>query len=196
MDTIILSITATIISIVSIFITLKNDKRQIRINKLEELLEINLYLLYHYDILNEIFELQTIIRNPHLLKKDSNISSMVEEENKLISSFIENTGKDTLTNKIIRLEVLSRSYLPNNNLKFRVISLGEMYSNLLLATIFKDYEGTKNNYSSYPKLIDLFNYVEKIENDIISEMKLGYKTITSEKVELYRLKLKKDLKIS
>lgn len=191
---IILPITALLISVFSLIISSKNNKRQIRVNKLEELLEINLFLLYHYEVLLEIYKIQCEIRKPNN-KNGIEIMNLQKIEDELIHGFFEIVGRNTFTNKLIRLEVLSRSYLPSTDAKLKILYLADLYLNLSSTTLFKDYEKTKVKYESYPDLDKIFEYVEDVENEIILQMKLGYKILSKKEFENYKNRFKKDLNI-
>ena len=193
---IVLPIAAVIISVLSLILTLRNNRRQIRIAKLEELLEINLFLLYHYEVLLDIFNIQTEIRQPTQKRTGMEAMALQEEENQQIKAFFEMVGQNTYILKLMRLEVLTRSYLPNTKVKFQILSLADMYSHLSLASLYKQYDDTKTAFEKYPEVDVLFEYSEKIEIGIIKEMKLGYRSMKANEIEKYRGKLKSDLEIS
>jgi hypothetical protein len=192
---IVLPIAAFIISVLSLILTLRNNKRQIRIAKLEELLEINLFLLYHYEVLLDIFEIQNKIRQPTQERTGMETMSLQENENQQIQAFFETVGQNIYLHKLMRLEVLARSFLPNIEVKYQILSLADMYTHLSLATLYKDYDNTKMAFEKYPEVTKLFEYSEVIEIEIIKEMNLGYGSLKAEDIEQYRGKLKTDLKI-
>lgn len=177
------SSTAIIVSIATIIITKRNLKKQLRLSKLEEILEILHYLNGYY---NSIFKVFTgIEKSLKSLKLSDEITEEMQDSIKYREGLINNVSRETIINKISRLKVLSNAYLKNssdiNGLKVRIHTIGDLFYNMY---IYCYSNGDPNIIRANENIIiptsnQMFNYIKKIENDIIIEMNLGYKKYSS-----------------
>lgn len=192
-----ISIGALTLSITTIIITRRNLKKQLRLIKLEEILEILHYLSgYYHSQLNMFNRLETKLL---LLKEKKESPIFTIEYKKYRDGFLEGIDREKITNKISRLKILSNAYLSNttrNNLKIRIHTLSDIYYKMYL---FIYSEGTyveKQDDAIIPNAEEMRHFIDNIENDVIMEMKLGYKAINEKKQEkYYQTQFKKDIKI-
>ena len=176
---------ALFISIASLYIATKNAKRQIRVSKLEELIENISFLSGYYPglfwLLNDLKE------------KKRNFKDIEEETRK----FFDNVGKDNLQTKVFRARVLANSYLPNGELKARIMSMSVFLNTVYQTLQQNDYFYFNNAFpEGIPKIKDVMNVVETIEKGLIKEMNLGYRDINTTFLnKFYRTTFKKELKL-
>lgn len=175
-----LSIIAILISVISAIIAWRNTQKQIRVNKLEEIVSI----LYNFHrIYKRMFWLLVD------LDKDldpKNLESLNYDLNEEIKVFFESAKEYLQKDSFNRLRILANAYLPNNNLKFRLMAVGGLYSDLFLAletrsnyNIIEKYEG------KIPKPGAVSNFILIIEKDLIKEMKLGFDGMTISSYKKY-----------
>lgn len=186
---------AIMISIISLIKTNRNTRRQVRIGKLEEIIECLQFFIIHYRQLMRIHKQQCAFKfaEPHYTKDE--VNGMFEEYKLLVNEFKEEVNMDKFQEKTARLRVLANSYLPDSELKLKIVSLVTLITNLINCTIYQNFASSREIYPIYPKGLDFMQYIQNVENEILKEMNLGYKGITLEKVEAYKDKFKKDLKI-
>lgn len=173
--TIIISVIAIIISIISYYDAAKRDRRQLRVNKIEEMIEIVLLILGNYAEFDDLFNLQQRIRSiSNIEELENEKNALIEKEKKYINALKTISDDIKLREKIIRLNVLASSYLPNNDLKYRVKCLVGLISNIYEATVNLNYEITKRNFKTYPRAWTLMDFIEKLVLDLSKEMHFGY----------------------
>lgn len=184
---------AIILSILSIIITRKNVKKQLRLNKLEEILEILYFIKGYYSTLFILFidtesYAQSKLNNTKLPDYPKDLSERKER-------FIENVSRETIINKISRLNILSNTYLPNKkNLKLRIHSISNTYYYMCLYIFTNGETPINEEYSLIPKRGQIEKFLNKIESDILIEMNLGYRSIDKrEQKEYLKTKFLKDL---
>ena len=173
--TITISLIAIIISIFSYYDAAKRDRRQLRVNKIEEMIEIVLVIMGNYATFDDLFCLQQRIRaisNIDELEIEKN--ALIEKEKKYINALKTISDDINLREKVIRLNVLASSYLPNNDLKYRVKCLVGLISNIYEATVNLNYAITTKNFKTYPRAWTLMDFIEKLILDLSKEMNLGY----------------------
>lgn len=192
------SITAIIVSITTIYITRRNLKKQLRLGKLEEILEILNYLNGYYNSVFKVFI--GIEQSLEALKNSGDVTDELKDSIKYREELINNISREIIVSKISRLKVLSNAYLKNssqvNGLKVRIHTISDLYYNMYIycytngnPSIMK-----KNDDVIIPKPNEMRNYIKKIENDIIVEMNLGYKSIAEDAIDKYFLtQFKKDI---
>jgi hypothetical protein len=193
----VLSLTIAFIAIVISLISYVNDNkknlRELRLSKLEELIELNIYFLTYYESLFDISE----IRNKVIFSGEISLQSIFLEDiegDKAAKSLIEIIGINNFVNKLSRFNVLANSYLPNGELKLKCLSLVELNANLFKYAIFKDYK-VRQTHPKFPLKKVYFNYIEEVEKDLITEMKLGYKSFKDSEREKYYPTFKKEMNI-
>lgn len=168
-----LSIVAILISVISATIAWKNTQKQIRVNKLEEIVSIlyNLHRMY-----NRMFWLLVDLQKELDPKNQNDPEYNLNEE---IKVFFENAKEYIPKDSFNRLRVLANAYLPNNNLKFRLMAIGNLYSELFMALETKsDYKIVEKYQGKIPKPGSISNFILLIEKDIIKEMNLGFDGMT------------------
>jgi hypothetical protein len=168
-----LSIVAILISVISATIAWKNTQKQIRVNKLEEIVTIlyNLHRMY-----NRMFWLLVD------LQKDldpQNQKDLEYDWNIEVKVFFESAREYIPKDSFNRLRILANAYLPNNNLKFRLMAIAGLYSQLFMALETKsDYIIIEKYQGKIPKPKAISEFILLIEKDIIKEMNLGFDGMT------------------
>jgi hypothetical protein len=168
-----LPIVAILISVISATIAWKNTQKQIRVNKLEEIVTIlyNLHRMY-----NRMFLLLID------LQKDldpQNQKDLEYDWNMEVKVFFESAREYIPKDSFNRLRILANAYLPNNNLKFRLMAIAGLYSQLFMALETKsDYIIIEKYQSKIPKPKAISEFILLIEKDIIKDMNLGFDGMT------------------
>jgi hypothetical protein len=171
--TISISLVAIIISIISFFKTASSDRRQIRINKIEEMVEIVILIMGDYHIFDDLFLLQQVIS----ITEDSIEKAVLQEKEKRYIETLKNISDEIkLREKLIRLNVLANSYIPNGELKNRIRFFVSIISTIYEATVNQNYSQTKSIFRTYPRAWDLLKFVEKLQLQLGVEMQLGYES--------------------
>lgn len=171
--TITISTIAIIISIISFYNTAARDRRQIRINKIEEMVEIVILIIGNYASFDDLFFLQQKIK---YTEETSEKNVLLKKEKKHIAAVTLISNQIKLREKLTRLNVLANSYLPNSELKNRVRFLVSLISSIYETTVNQNYELTKSIFKTYPRAWTLLPFVEKLQLELSAEMKLGYES--------------------
>jgi hypothetical protein len=173
-----LSIIAILISVISATIAWKNTQKQIRVNKLEEIVSI----LYNFNrMYNRMFWLLVDLQK----KLDpKNHNSLEYDLDKEIKVFFESAKEYIPKDNFNRLRILANAYLPNNNLKFRLMAIVGFYSELFMALETRsDYNIIEKYQGEIPKPGAVNNFILLLEKDLIKEMNLGFDGMT---ISLYK----------
>ncbi|KIA82422.1 hypothetical protein [Flavobacterium sp. AED] len=173
-----LSIIAILISVISATIAWKNTQKQIRENKLEEIVSI----LYNFHrMYNRMFWLLIDLQKELDPKNHDSLGYDWDEEKKV---FFESTKEYIPKDNFNRLRILANAYLPNNNVKFRLMAIGGLYSELFMALETRsDYNIIEKYEGKIPKPGAVSNFILLIEKDLIKEMNLGFDGMT---ISLYK----------
>jgi hypothetical protein len=115
---------------------------------------------------------------------------------KSVQRFLQNISMEKFQEKTARMSVLSNCYLPDNEVKFKSLSVVTLITNLVNCTILGTFESSVNLFPKYPKPLDFILYIDELEADILKEMKLGYKGTRIKTLHEYNVKFMADLKIS
>jgi len=187
-----ISICALVTSVFAIYYTRRDVNKQLRISKLEEILEILALIDGYYLSLFNLFHDAREIRET--LEKGQQITSELEKKILFQNRFIEIVKEEMLMEKATRLRTLSDAYLPNsNNLKIKINTISMIYYNMHLYILRKNLPDIKE-LSMIPKPIEMRKFIQKIESLIIKEMRLGYETFTKEDhMEYFHNQFKKDI---
>ena len=192
---IILPAFAILISVISLVISNRNTRRQVRIGKLEEIIECLQVFLINYKYLYDLHRNQLSFKNvSDNISKDEYLK-LIENYREYVKAFKTEVEMEKFQDKTIRLRVLANSYLPDKKLKLKILSLVTLVANLVNCTIFEDFETAKTVFEKYPNPLIFLKYIDKIEQEIILEMKLGYKGSKLSKLEAYKNEFIRDLKI-
>lgn len=183
-----LPLLAIAISIITIIMTRKNLKKQLRLSKLEEIYEIIDYFLGYYTYL---FWLVNDVEAAEEKKKTGKKLEEYEIElPKKIEEFINLTGKETVSNKLSRLYVLTNAYLPNNkigNLKIKILVFGNLINTMFFTISTKDMSKKNRSYKEgIPKPKKMIEFLESIERELIKEMQLGFDSASTESFLKYQ----------
>ncbi len=195
---IVLPIVAIVISLATIFINKKNIKKQIRVSKIEEILEIiNSLSQYYVPLLIFVNDKKSIEEKNN--KKEKLVGYQLEHDEK-VKRFLKTIDKEALQKRMNRLYVLANAYLSstsNNNLKARILTLSQLYGLLFQTIVNNDLFFIDQHYKSgLPRRAKFGKFIMQIENDLIREMKLGHTSLSNEDFNSYRNKnFKKELGI-
>jgi hypothetical protein len=184
---------AICISVISTIVAWKNTQKQIRVNRIEEIIlvlqTLNGIYIQLFWLLNDLKKLN--IENTYEL---SEWETRVE---KLFGKLKENVSNDGFK----RLRVLVNAYLPNkrgSSIKIKLLAISALYYDYFVAIENKDFTIITNKYSpeEIPKPKIMSKYLNALENDLIKEMKLGFEGLNFNLLKKYRSeKFLKDLEI-
>ncbi|MGX7667971.1 hypothetical protein [Flavobacterium pedocola] len=182
-----LPIIAILISIFSIYMGTKNNRRQIRIGKLEEISEGLLYISQHYMrlwmLLNDLKDINNKRKNN---EETEDLEKRFEEDLEHLKKLI---NKDKIQQVGTRIEVLTNAYLPNGVLKNKILTFNHLMNILFSSVLSENYIYVVER--DYPKGIPhpkkMVEFLMSVENEIIKEMNLGYSSLKYEDLKKYRL---------
>jgi len=171
-----ISIVAIVISIIAYLQNSRIEKRQLRIEKLEEMLEITHTLKGNY----EYFDDTNFFKNELL---SDNKKNDVEKDKyiKQIKELIKISENIDLQNKLTRLFVLNNSYLPKKELKEKIAVFITIYTSIARNTISEPFQKIKLPFNEFPKRWEFSDFTQEIQNELIEEMDLGYKNSIDDK---------------
>lgn len=193
---ILLPIIAIIISILSMYVARKNIKRQIRIGKLEEILENILYVSNFYIRLRlYVFDLKEIHEKE---KNGENVDIDRKEFKNDVEQFLNAIDKNKVQQIGARTAVLTNAYLPNGELKNKILIFNQLIGLLFFSVFSQDYYNLKIHYpSDIPRRKKMGEFLISIENELIKEMKLGYSSFNKSSLDKYREDVfKKEMEIN
>jgi len=183
---------AVTISIIALIISQKNTQKQIRVNKLEEILEITSTLESYYSTL---FLLTSDLMKLELSEdKKENVPKYIDLNGR-IESFFTHVSNDKLQSQFSRLYVLSHAYLPNNNsVKLKILAYSHLFDAIILSLLHKDVCFLNTDFSEgIPKPKKLSLFAGSIQTDIIEEMNLGFDRLPdAHLIEYFKEDFKKD----
>ncbi|CAM3340307.1 hypothetical protein [Aequorivita lipolytica] len=169
------SFAAIVISILSFFQNRNLNKRQLRIEKLEEMLEI-IHILYgNYQYFANAYLFKQRVLNEDV-KDDIKEKYIIQ-----IKELLEITNEITLRNKLARLFVLNNSYLPKALLKDKIGVFITVYTSIAENTITQSDKLHYLSFKSFPQSWEFSDFTRELQNEIIEEMKLGYKNNIEDK---------------
>jgi hypothetical protein len=192
---ILLPAAAIIISVISLVKSNRNTRRQIRIGKIEEMIECLRMFIGNYYLLHLIYQRQYLYKNAPRNADKNQIEHLKYDYLQAVEIFNKNVNIEAFREKNPRLVMLANSYLQNTELKKRIISVGGLVTSLIECTIFDNYEGTKQIFPKYPAPLDFLKYIEDLETLLVKEMKLGYKALIHVDLMTYQTKFRQDLNI-
>lgn len=159
-----IALAAVIVAIVAIYFGNRNNKRQIRVLKLEELFSVIQLLSNYYRKLNELELKIEELRNPEYQELQT-LSQYYEIRDKAIPA----EERDKIYNHLSRLEVLAQCYT-KRKLKKKILS----YESMMYAII----DLTFNGGSMYQELNWENDFPDYEEFDkIVKELKEGIRSI-------------------
>ncbi len=165
----IISIIAIVISIIAYLENSRIEKRQLRIEKLEEMLEITHILMGNY----QYFEDTNFFKNDIFSETKDNAEK--EKYNQQIKGLSKISESIDLQNKLTRLFVLNNSYLPKKELKEKIGIFIAVYTSIAENTLSNPNKIIELPFNDFPKRWDFLDFTQEIQNELIGEMDLGYK---------------------
>ncbi|WP_040280843.1 hypothetical protein [Psychroserpens damuponensis] len=185
----IISIIAIVISVIAYIQNTRIEKRQLRIEKLEEMLEITHILMGNY----QYFEDTNFFKN--IMLSETKDSTEIEKYNRQVKSLIQISENIDLQNKLTRLFVLNNSYLPKKELKEKIGVFIAVYTSIAENTMINPKNIIDNlPFNDFPKRWDFLEFTREIQNELIVEMDLGYKDSIDNK-NTYEKKFKERYKL-
>lgn len=158
---------ALILSALAYIQNYKFDKRQLRIGKLEEMLEISHILLGCYQYFQDTAYFKESLLNGKTDEKEK--YDQYVETLKKISHEID------LRKKLTRLFVLNSSYLPKNELNEKIGVFIALYTSIAETTTGVPNKLIKLPFNDFPKPFQFMEFTQEIQNGLIEEMGLGFK---------------------
>ncbi|PAM94685.1 hypothetical protein B4N84_11975 [Flavobacterium sp. IR1] len=169
------SLIAIGISIIAYHQNLKGQKRELRIGKIEEMLEITHLLNANYQYFEDTQNFKNNFLSGHLesIKKEKYLEQ--------VEYLHEISNEMDLKNKLSRLYVLSNSYLPKKKLKAKIGVFITVYAAIAENTLSQPTNKIDQVFNEFPRIWEFLEFIEEIQNELIEEMSLGYKNNISEK---------------
>jgi hypothetical protein len=167
--TVAVSSIAIVISIFAYFQNSKIQRRQLRIEKLEEMLEITHILDGNYQYFEDTFFFKEQFLNGKVENSDK------EKYQHQVEALVKISEEIDLSKKLARLYVLNNSYLPRNKLKEKTGVFITVYTCLAENTVLHPNKRINLPFSNFPKKWEFLDFTNEIQNEIIEEMNLGYK---------------------
>jgi len=184
---ILLPIIALIVSVITIYIGKKNNRRQLRIGKLEEILESILFLSNYY---SQLWILAKYLKKIEV-KAEENLSTkdLEKQFKERLEEFLKFLERDKVQQITSRISVLANAYLPNGKLKNRIMTFNHLSGALFGGIIHRDYKNIIDYYYPHgiPRPKKMGELLILIEKDLIKQMKLGYSSLNNKEFEKYRL---------
>ena len=184
-----ISIIAIVISVIAYLENSRIEKRQLRIEKLEEMLEITHILMGNY----QYFDDTNFFKN--IIFSETKDNTEIEKYNRQVKSLQQISESIELQNKLTRLFVLNNSYLPKKELKEKIGVFIAVYTSIAENTMINPNSIVKLPFNDFPKRWDFLEFTQEIQNELIEEMDLGYKNSIDNKItydkkfkERYKLK--------
>ena len=165
----IISIIAIVISVLAYLENSRIEKRQLRIEKIEEMLEITHILIGNY----QYFEDTNFFKND--MFSGTKDSTEKEKYNRQIIGLSQISESIDLQNKLTRLYVLNNSYLPKKELKEKIGIFIAVYTSIAENTLSNPNKIVELPFNDFPKRWDFLDFTQEIQNELIEEMDLGYK---------------------
>ncbi len=165
----IISIVAIVISVIAYLQNSRIEKRQLRIEKLEEMLEITHILMGNY----QYFEDTNFFKNGILIETKNDAEKA--KYKRQVEALIKISDRIDLQNKLTRLFVLNNSYLPKKELKDKIGIFIAVYTSIAENTMTNSTKIVELPFNDFPKRWDFLDFTQEIQNELIEEMDLGYK---------------------
>ena len=165
-----ISLVAILISTLTFYQNLKNHKRQLRISKIEEILEITHLLKGNYTL----FEDTQFFKNRLLKAENLDVSEKAKYKAQ-VALLIKISEEINLSSKLPRLYILNNSYMPKKVLKDKISVLVALYTSIAESTMSYSYEYKDLPFNRFPKRWEFSEFITEIQNELIEEMNLGYK---------------------
>ena len=189
------SIGALVISVIAIRYAVAGTNKQILTGKYEEIYSSILNLFYHYPSLKFLYHQ---FKNSHDKKSDPR-QRKVDEINFLenLKLFKDQVDIDQLNNTTARLKVLTSSYIGDKNLKIKILAYNDLFEKIIQVSIKRQMFLQEMFYKEgFPEEMELHNYVEKLEEEIVEKMDYGNTFISKEEIRNYREEtFKKEIKL-
>ena len=170
-----ISLAAILISALTFYQNLKNHKRQLRISKIEEILEITHLLNGNY----KYFEDTQFFKNRLLMTENLDVLEKAKYKAQ-VDLLIKISEEINLSSKLPRLYILNNSYMPKKELKDKISVLIALYTSIAESTMTHSYENIDLPFVVFPKRWDFSEFIIEIQNELIKEMNLGYKNNISQ----------------
>lgn len=164
-----------------------HNRRQIKIAKLEEILETISKLIVLYEPLRNGYEVvQAQYNEDDLLAQllASASQAVVNERANIISLA---GSKEILYNQLSRLEILNDGYINSKSVKVKVATILELFSVFSL-TIFGELRNGNDRDLLVPNHDEFLHFIQGLKNNILAEMKLNAELVTPTEIKKYKEK--------
>lgn len=162
----------------------ENNRQQILVGKLEEIYELTTELQYYYMALKFLFD---SLEEAHNLKYPATQrSELLEVYRKRREEFKVRNNTDEFYTKTSRLKVLSNAYL-NGELKEKFLSYNDLLEKLLVVVLQEQIFLKSMFYKEgFPENLTLHSYLESLQEELISLINLGGKSLKVDDIAKYR----------
>jgi hypothetical protein len=163
------AIGALLISTLAIIRATQDNRKQIIVGKIEEIYELIVYLIVEYKRLYEL----SILLEECGDENDKNYTEAFSNYKIELKKLKEDIDLNDLFNKIIRLNVLSNSYL-NKDLKLEVLAVGGLFECLIATLQLKNLTRKRLEYNEgFPTTENIRNLVGHVLTKLTNKISLG-----------------------
>lgn len=172
-----------IVAVIVFSYNVRHNRRQIKISKLEEIIQLlstlqNDYHYFAWCYIQSLVSEEEYENNPFKVADNEKYKEVLNHLTK---------NKDFYNNNITRLDVLANAYLKNDKLKLRILTFNNLMRHLAFALFFSDFRSVKKAYENgIPKNSELESFVHKTQNKLIKRMNLGHNNLSLKKRIAYR----------
>ena len=179
------SIGAITISVFAIKYAIKNTNKQVTVDKIEEVYELLLLMLYYYNTLKFLFEYLKDAKDIDNL--DANQRKLAKEEYlKYLEILKQRVDLDELYKKIARIKVLTDCYV-EKNIKKEILTLTDFFEKLMLVVLQEQYFIKEMFYNEgFPDYKKLYDFFESIKPKIINKIGITEFLVSQDEINKYR----------
>jgi hypothetical protein len=183
---------ALLISAIAITMATRDNQKQIRVGKIEEIYELLIYFIVEY---NSMYELSLKL-DACGDETDGKYNEKIKQYNLELKDLKKNIDLDDLFNKVIRLNVLSNSYL-SSNLQFQVLAYARLFECLIVTLQIGKLTRKQKEYSEgFPQVENIRNVCTEITCQLVEKINLGGENQKHKDFLIYRETIfKKSLKL-
>lgn len=163
------AIGALLISTVAIIRASRDNQKQIVVGKVEEIYELVVFLIVEY---NKLYELELKLEECGD-ETDGSYNDSIKEYNQELEKLKKEVDLDDLFNKVIRLHVLTNSYL-SKDLRLEVLAYNTLFECLIATVQIAKLSRKKEEYpEGFPSTDNIRHLVSNLANKLIEKINLG-----------------------
>ncbi|MDQ1165922.1 hypothetical protein [Flavobacterium sp. SORGH_AS_0622] len=175
------------LSAIAIYISTKDNKKQITVGKIEEAYEITILLHSSYPTLRHLYELLDNYYNPLQNTDPVHRNSYYKLFNEHKVKCEERNMYYSIYKQIFRLNVLAHSYLDKET-KIQVLAYTELYESLLSFIFTLNRMSQQANFKEgYPTVKNMSKFVDNLESNFINIINLGSEYVSRREIRNYRM---------